>query len=714
MAKLILIQPSKTQEFELTEKITSIGRVPEATICLPEKKASKLHCQILQENGNFILIDLASSNGTRINGRKISRETLKHEDEIQIGEITLHFHHPEAISEFESESVPILRVPTQTTKPLTLKEITTEAEPKRKFSKSPQKLLDRKDYPYLVFLSFAFAFFLGMWRTSSASSSLEELSTLLANPSFETSQNALPLHWTFTGSLGAVVSLAQDFSSPHGEKYLKLRTQEGQSDSYFMALSEPIEVEGNSFYQIEAFLKYTGTTAGIFLLYSMVSQEPQEETHFCDPTSEWKRFQCMSRAPALAQKLQVGLVLFGPQGSASFDQIRCFPCRPPEAFPKNYTLNDLSFNVFSKGQWELSLENSTERKPFFFETEWQIYHQKTRSVQSQLKTKTWTNTSRRFEFQGELFDFNEKKWEPLTFSFQQNTAQFLLTYQIPEYWLHSDYLPLLRWKMNPELMLWIEGQDRTLFFENSFFIQTLQVRFPNTPLLEIHFKNPVRIRDERDGLTGQPTLEIYPQHSELQIEIHLPVSTETDWNNDWITGVSQFQKNYFGKAMLAFQNVIQKAPTTSAKALQAKDKIQEIQRKTDEDLQEIRKKWKSWEESPSSEKKEQLLYRLQELNRYYDPLPVTQEFQKILQKLSEKEPSTLHKLDPPEKTKPDPPSQKIAEKLYELGMNAYKKREFLKAKIYFSTLLKENDPNQQWKIKLQSVLEDLDETIRFR
>src|SRR5215470_3938650 len=65
----------------------SIGRAALNTLVLESAKASRLHALVHSEReGAFWLVDLASSNGTFLNGRRIHEPTrLRDRDQITIG-----------------------------------------------------------------------------------------------------------------------------------------------------------------------------------------------------------------------------------------------------------------------------------------------------------------------------------------------------------------------------------------------------------------------------------------------------------------------------------------------------------------------------------------------------------------------------------------------------------------------------------------------------
>jgi adenylate cyclase len=85
MARLILATAEGQQAIEL-RPINSLGRHPNNSIQLLDKIVSKEHCILEQREGQFILRDLGSLNGTYINGERVRGEQLlRHGDEITLG-----------------------------------------------------------------------------------------------------------------------------------------------------------------------------------------------------------------------------------------------------------------------------------------------------------------------------------------------------------------------------------------------------------------------------------------------------------------------------------------------------------------------------------------------------------------------------------------------------------------------------------------------------
>ncbi len=91
MARLILATADGTQSVDLRPTNT-LGRHPNNSIQLLDKIVSKEHCVILQQDGQWILRDLGSLNGTYINAERVQGERpLRHGDEIALGSTRARF-----------------------------------------------------------------------------------------------------------------------------------------------------------------------------------------------------------------------------------------------------------------------------------------------------------------------------------------------------------------------------------------------------------------------------------------------------------------------------------------------------------------------------------------------------------------------------------------------------------------------------------------------
>ncbi len=97
--KLILIQPNAPElEYELGKSSVVLGRGMTSDIILSDGRVSRSHARLDCGPAGCTIVDLGSSNGTRLNGRQIDRASVKSGDVITLGNSQLRF---ESTSIFE-------------------------------------------------------------------------------------------------------------------------------------------------------------------------------------------------------------------------------------------------------------------------------------------------------------------------------------------------------------------------------------------------------------------------------------------------------------------------------------------------------------------------------------------------------------------------------------------------------------------------------------
>jgi tetratricopeptide (TPR) repeat protein len=79
----------QTWEHPLDEERIVVGRAEECTIVLDDERVSKRHFEIHREGEDFVLTDLGSRNGTRVNGQVLSDVILRPGDRIELGRTRL-------------------------------------------------------------------------------------------------------------------------------------------------------------------------------------------------------------------------------------------------------------------------------------------------------------------------------------------------------------------------------------------------------------------------------------------------------------------------------------------------------------------------------------------------------------------------------------------------------------------------------------------------
>ncbi len=79
--------------YELSNEETLIGRSPTTEITLLDEGISREHALVAfdRDTGTYSIEDLQSTNGTKVNGKRIRSVELNHDDEIEIGHTVFRF-----------------------------------------------------------------------------------------------------------------------------------------------------------------------------------------------------------------------------------------------------------------------------------------------------------------------------------------------------------------------------------------------------------------------------------------------------------------------------------------------------------------------------------------------------------------------------------------------------------------------------------------------
>jgi|GEM_PF-6601139 len=73
-------------------KVITFGRNDNNDVIINDQYVGRNHCQIVEDNGKFLVVDLNSTNGTFVNGKRITgQQPLSMSDEIRIGQTTLNW-----------------------------------------------------------------------------------------------------------------------------------------------------------------------------------------------------------------------------------------------------------------------------------------------------------------------------------------------------------------------------------------------------------------------------------------------------------------------------------------------------------------------------------------------------------------------------------------------------------------------------------------------
>ena len=90
MAKLVVLSAGfNGRTHDLNVDKTTIGRVEDNTFQLADPSVSSHHCEIVLRGSDVVIHDLGSTNGSFINGEKVSESVLKPGQTLKLGQIEL-------------------------------------------------------------------------------------------------------------------------------------------------------------------------------------------------------------------------------------------------------------------------------------------------------------------------------------------------------------------------------------------------------------------------------------------------------------------------------------------------------------------------------------------------------------------------------------------------------------------------------------------------
>lgn len=92
MATLFVLQGREIgRRFELERDVLSLGRDRANDIQLADHEVSRRHAEIRADEDGYVVVDLGSSNGTYVNGQRITQQRLASGDRLQLGRTLLLF-----------------------------------------------------------------------------------------------------------------------------------------------------------------------------------------------------------------------------------------------------------------------------------------------------------------------------------------------------------------------------------------------------------------------------------------------------------------------------------------------------------------------------------------------------------------------------------------------------------------------------------------------
>src|SRR5437868_6611586 len=82
---LVFVQGNEQKNIVLNRTPFSVGRKVDKDLVIADPRVSRDHAQILLEDGEFFLVDQGSKHGTFVNGERVQRQKLEHNDRLEFG-----------------------------------------------------------------------------------------------------------------------------------------------------------------------------------------------------------------------------------------------------------------------------------------------------------------------------------------------------------------------------------------------------------------------------------------------------------------------------------------------------------------------------------------------------------------------------------------------------------------------------------------------------
>ena len=147
MPNLVVMDgPQKGRRFPISEATTRVGRVAGNHIVLDNLSVSSGHAEIIKSAEGFRLRDLDSTNGTRVNGHRVTDTLLFRNDEVMFGDLQVTFNGDDAPLRKETVKLPSTEVtvtPATVTRPTVV--IASSASGKHVRISLPRDFRKRRD-----------------------------------------------------------------------------------------------------------------------------------------------------------------------------------------------------------------------------------------------------------------------------------------------------------------------------------------------------------------------------------------------------------------------------------------------------------------------------------------------------------------------------------------------------------------------------------------
>lgn len=116
--------------YELSDSPLSVGRLPENDVSIEHNSVSGQHARLVKESDDYVVKDLDSTNGTRVNGERITEQKLRRHDIVRFGNIEVLY---------DSEFSPSTQALPEPSPAVSLENVSSKGRPAFFFNASPVK-----------------------------------------------------------------------------------------------------------------------------------------------------------------------------------------------------------------------------------------------------------------------------------------------------------------------------------------------------------------------------------------------------------------------------------------------------------------------------------------------------------------------------------------------------------------------------------------------
>lgn len=573
----------KGEWFVLDVLSATIGRGKSNAVSFTDEKLSASHAEVVLDvrSGKFHVLDLRSTNGTRVNGQKTSDAELASGASIELGAQRIMFVDP------RTGALPPAAVIPETVQPL--------PEPDTHASRRSGGIVK----PALV------AFFLGvlgtggwfLWKMMHGPvASTVDLAPpagclIVRNHSFENGGAAGKPDvegWHLDAHADGRVTRDAE-GAPHGKHALLLHANEPGSADGVMAMEyvDPIDVERGSIYRAQAYVR-TARCRGLAGLRATWLADGREVGEAFSPLltgeEDWRLVKASFLPPRRAKQVRIACVAIGRFGEASFDEVELFrEAVAPSDRPLGVRLAPWDLEADDRGVFQLTPPGDATRGEAIWDAQLTLRGEGRRAAGGQLLVDKGfpRRAGEGQEVRGRLVDLESGKSVPIAASVSTANGQATLSWvaEVPEA-ASAARVALEAHLRGAVSGLHLDGGAKTLAEGEASGVTRVDWAAEGSPLVWT-FKPAVAVTaSERDGVI-QLVCTAPAKAATLTVTIESRLSAEAEQ-------VARAEKAAVegrpGEALAVFRELIAKAPESDEANGTARPRVIELEAQAEDEL----------------------------------------------------------------------------------------------------------------------------------